>query len=104
MHNKYIVYDGMIIMGHVENHNQLLISGKSSDVKGGGWWHLDRNKDVITLYSFSEEFGQPEFRDVKQAIEYGYLTGFQEKFKFKFSKSVSLGDAVTHGFLIKRKR
>lgn len=102
MNRKYIIYDGRLIMDHVDNHEDMVQSKQldRSLVQGGGWWHLDRRRSVVYLWASSEDFGQPTKEVVVNAIEKKYLTGFQQLFKYSFSTSESLSEAIEEESLI----
>jgi len=104
MNKKYIIYDNELRMGHVDYHKELFskLRGDESKVKGGGWWHMNREKGVIYLYSSSEDFGKAQLEDVKRAIETGYLKGFDKLFKYAYSTSDSLGEAMENHILLER--
>lgn len=53
---KFIIKDGEFILGRAEFHRDL--AGKTTEgVEGGGWWHFDREKKELTLFSSSSDFG-----------------------------------------------
>ena len=106
MNKKYIIYDGTLRMGHVELHSELLstLRGDESKVQGGGWWHLDREKGIMYLYASSHDFGQAELKDVRKAVEEGYLTGFNKLFKFAYSTEEWLDKAVENCVFFERKK
>lgn len=56
--NKFILYDGKILLGKVVLHRHLLPKNfQMSLVHGGGFFSLDRDSKTVTLYGRSGEFG-----------------------------------------------
>lgn len=104
MNRKFIVNNGELKTGIVENHSDLVIGFDDTKVTGGGWWHLDKRKSVIYLYSSSELYGQASLEDVRKAVESGYLTGFQKTFKYVYSTHESLSDALEDCVKLERKK
>lgn len=103
MNRKFIVNNGSLVMGHSERHSNLVVGFDDTRVTGGGWWHLNREKGIVYLYSSSELYGQVSLEDMKSAVEVGYMTGFQETFKYAFSTHECLGEAMKDFTLIERK-
>jgi hypothetical protein len=108
MHKKFILYDGTsglhIRLGHVDFHLEL--GPDKSLIKGGGWWHFDKENDIMYLYSCSSDFGFVNREDLIDAIENGLLRPSLEKTRFFHSFERSLSDATsdTDGIWIQPKQ
>lgn len=80
MHKKFIIYDNHIRLGHVDFHKEL--GPDKSLIKGGGWWHWDKEKDIMYLYSSSADFGYVNRETLIDAIENGMMRPSLQKTKF----------------------
>ncbi len=68
-HNKFIINQGNLMMGHVNFHKEL--SSDHTTTKGGGWYHIDHDNKKVYLYDVSMDFGQAKREDVIAAIQTG---------------------------------
>lgn len=93
---KFIVQDGMLRMGRVVNHSDLM-NENGGEVVGGGWWEFDREENILYLYSESIEFGQ--IKDVS-VFENIYVQPSMENTKIFFSTEMSLNGAKENNILI----
>jgi glyoxylase-like metal-dependent hydrolase (beta-lactamase superfamily II) len=91
MHKKFIIYDGSIRLGHVDFHKEL--GPDKSLIKGGGWWHWDKENNIMYLYSSSMDFGYVDRNILIDAIENGMMRPSLEETKFFHSFKESLSDA-----------
>jgi hypothetical protein len=66
---KFIVEGDCLILGKCTYHKQLAID--RGQVKGGGWWKLDRENKTLTLSGDSFDFGAASPEDIKACIESG---------------------------------
>lgn len=66
---KWIIEGPRLIIGKVTNHSQLATN--MNKVRGGGWWHMDRESKHITLYGSSADFGYASLEAVSDAIQAG---------------------------------
>ena len=60
LEKKFVICDGVLIMGQVEFHHDL-VNKKNIDenkVSGGGNWYYDNQNNTIYFYGESSEFGQ----------------------------------------------
>jgi hypothetical protein len=80
MHKKFIIYDGDVRLGHVDFHKEL--GPDKSLIKGGGWWHYDKENDVIYLYSSSMDFGRVTRENLIDAIHNGLRSRSREGTQF----------------------
>lgn len=73
---KFIIeYDDLVgnilIIAKCTFHKQL-----ASDVKlvrGGGWFHYDRDSNTFTLFGKSEDFGRAKLEDIQDCIMQGHV-------------------------------
>ena len=67
MHPKFLLVSdpatpliGTFVYGMVGQHKELIHGyGKTH---GGGWYHLDATRRIMTLYGSSGDYGEPDFR------------------------------------------
>lgn len=90
MHKKFIIYDGSIRLGHVDFHKEL--GPDKSLIKGGGWWHWDKENNIMYLYSSSMDFGYVDRNLLIDAIENGMMRPSLEETRFFHSFKESLSD------------
>lgn len=61
MYQKFIITDdGVLRLGKVYHHRNLLRRNEGCSF-GGGLWRFDEERRVVVLYGRSFEFGPPEF-------------------------------------------
>lgn len=61
MYPKFIItLDGILIMGRVSLHRDLIPDGQDT-CHGGGFWKIDNQRGCIILSGRSFDFGAPEF-------------------------------------------
>lgn len=97
MYKKFIIYGcphagDHIRLGHVDFHKEL--GPDKSLIKGGGWWYFDKEKDIMYLYSSSQDFGYVKREDLINAIENGMLSLRHKNTKFFHSFADFLDDAM----------
>ena len=56
-----------LIIAKCTFHKQLATD--ITKVKGGGWWKIDHESKVITLYGESSDFGTSSIENIKSCIE-----------------------------------
>lgn len=99
MAHKFVIIKTRVRMSAaVDFHRQLVSSTEQNVVQGGGWWHYDPEKNELTFYSKSEDFGQFSRDDLRQCVQYGGLSTiyYQNMTKIFCSMSLSLEDALIH--------
>ena len=65
MYLKFIInQDGVLVMGNVYQHRELLQMGECCP-NGGGLWEHDRERGAVLLYGRSFAFGTPDFDAVR---------------------------------------
>ena len=67
MFPKFIIEYGCLIMSKVTYHKQLVCN--VTDVKGGGWFSLNKEDLSFTLYGKSEDFGKAKLEDIQECVK-----------------------------------
>lgn len=55
-----------LIIGKCTYHKQLVFD--KQNVKGGGWWALDKEANTFTLFGDSSDFGKAKLEDIANCI------------------------------------
>lgn len=92
-----------LIVAKCTYHKQLATD--ISKVKGGGWWTLDRDNSIFTLYGDSQDFGIAKIEDIASCVRSkkvfsnaSLLHNLTENFKFQYRNQVGeIVDLETHG-------
>lgn len=78
-----------IILAKCTFHKQLATD--ISKVKGGGWWDLDREKNIFTLYGESHDFGRAKIKDIADCVQLkkvfsssALYRNYTDKFTFQY--------------------
>lgn len=78
-----------LIIAKCTYHKQLATD--TTKVKGGGWWTLDRDNSIFTLYGKSQEFGIAQIEDIAKCVQSkkvfsssALFRNFTEDFKFQY--------------------
>lgn len=93
MHQKFIVNEGRLKMGVVDQHREL--ASDHSSTLGGGWWHMDKDSRVIWLYYRSQLFGRVSKKMLKEVIDQGKHD--YPGFSFYYSPATDLASAIATG-------
>lgn len=95
---KFIIENDMLIMGIVELHMDLVLTDDFS-VKGGGWWHNDKENKIIYFYSKSYDYGRFNPEDLQKIFTNKSCRQSQKlkDYKWVYSTSESLEDAIKEG-------
>jgi hypothetical protein len=56
-----------IILGKCLFHKEL--AKDITKVKGGGWWTLDKDNSIFTLYGDSQDFGRAKIEDIASCVQ-----------------------------------
>ena len=56
-----------MILGKCTFHKEM--AADLTKIKGGGWWELDRDKSLFTLYGDSYDFGKAKIRDIANCVQ-----------------------------------
>lgn len=94
-----------IILAKCTFHKQLATDIKK--VKGGGWWTLDRDKSIFTLYGDSHDFGRATIEDIANCVQRkkvysskSLIRNITENFKFQYKNEVGeIIDLETYGIV-----
>ena len=93
---KFIIQDGELRMGRVEMHYELAKKDDDSNVKGGGYWHYEKDTDVLYLYGKSFDYGRLKVEDFEDV----WLRPSLEESTVYFSLEDSLIKAKKNNVLI----
>ena len=88
MAKKWIIQGDDLRIGHVELHREL--AGKDGEIRGGGLWELNDEKNAIFLYGKSYDFGKCTVEDIKNARLNGYSGATLDEIDWQFSLTDSL--------------
>lgn len=90
MYQKFIINEGRLKTGLVDQHRELALD--HSTTRGGGWWYMDKENYKIWLYGKSVAFGSVSLKVLQQVIK----TGCHDypDFTFYFSGAEKLADAM----------
>ena len=97
---KWIIQDNELRIGNVVNHADLAKEnefGGTPNVKGGGYWHWDRDVNVLYLFGKSIQYGQVSLEDFE---DIWIMSPSLEKSTIYFSLSDSLQTAKANNYLI----
>ena len=56
-----------LIISKCTYHKQLVTD--VTKVKGGGWWTLDKDNSIFTLYGDSQDFGRAKIEDIINCVQ-----------------------------------
>jgi hypothetical protein len=79
-----------LIISKCTYHRQLVTINEK--VKGGGWWTLDRDNKIFTLFGQSEEFGRAKIEDIADCVQ-----------RKKVFSNAALVDNLTHEYKFRYK-
>lgn len=63
---KFIIEDGSLILGKVTYHKDLVTDKEK--VKGGGFFHFDKETATFCFYGRSNDYGKASMEDIKKCI------------------------------------
>ena len=82
-----------LIIAKCTYHKQLATD--LTKVKGGGWWTLDRDNSVFTLYGDSYDLGRATIEDITSCVQRkkvfstrSLLGNLTDDFKFQYKNDV----------------
>ena len=82
-----------LIIANCTYHKQLATD--VSKIKGGGWWTLDRENSVFTLYGDSQDFGKAKIEDIIFCVQNkkvfsskSLVRNLTERFKFQYRNEI----------------
>ncbi len=94
---KWIIEDSTLIIGKASFHRHLATN--TNNVRGGGWYHFDFDREAFILYGKSEDFGRCSKELVHALISAGNVgrslnDDRYKGYKFYFSSSDKLENAL----------
>lgn len=96
MNQKFIINEGRLKTGVVDQHYQLATN--HSTTRGGGWWYMDVENHKIWLYGRSIRFGRVSRELLQQVLASGMHD--YPNFSWYFSRADKLEKALKDGVLI----
>lgn len=98
---KFIIEDDReeslcLVIAKCTFHKQL--AHDVTRVRGGGWWSLDHENSIFTLYGESHDFGRADIEDIKSCIDRkkvfsaGLVRNLSDKYTFRWRDEV--GDLI----------
>lgn len=106
LHPKFIIEGDRLVLGKVEYHEDL--ADNKYNVKGGGWFYYDREKDLFILYGKSIQFGPAKIEDIINAVKNGFVDSpslkeiyNNEKFAYHW-KAENLVEAIENYIVIEK--
>lgn len=93
MYQKFIINQGRLKIGVVDQHREL--ADDHSTTLGGGWWYKDDHKRTIWLYGRSQLFGNVSPLVLQQVIR-NTLHDYPG-YTFYYHRSSSLEIALAEG-------
>ena len=89
MAKKFVINNNELILGNVVLHKELISGREKYETIGGGYWHYDKNEDVIYFYGSSHDFGKV----TKEEFELAKKRNFNET-KIIFSNKEFLSEVM----------
>lgn len=82
-----------LILAKCTFHKQL--ANDISKIKGGGWWTLDKNNSIFTLYGESHDFGPAKIEDIANCVQnkkvfsnWALYRNYTDKYKFQYKNEI----------------
>lgn len=63
---KFIVEGDCLIIAKCTYHKDIV--NNRDNVKGGGWWRLDKDTDTFILSGTSYDFGKASIEDIRECV------------------------------------
>ncbi len=83
----------IIILAKCTYHKQLATDEKN--IKGGGWWVLDRENSVFTLHGESHDFGRAKLEDIINCVKNKHvyssaslMRNYTDNFTFRYRNEI----------------
>jgi len=73
IYTRFIIEGNILIMAKCDFHKNLATN--KDNVKGGGFFRYDSDKDAFILSGTSHDFGRAELKDIKACIDSGSVYG-----------------------------
>ena len=95
LYPKFIVEGDSLILSEVTFHKELATVKKR--VKGGGWYRMDKENQIITFYGQSYDFGKATLEDIQSCVLSGKVysdkkmnTNLQVDYKFYYDNGTEI--------------
>lgn len=73
MAQKFVINDGILILGNVEFHEDLVKNRDRSKTIGGGRWYSDKESNTVYFWGTSCDFGQVTEEQFNESIKQSSL-------------------------------
>jgi hypothetical protein len=83
MAKKFVILDGVLMLGDVEFHEDLVRGADKNKVAGGGRWHTDHETHTIYFYGSSVDFGNVTREEFDKSDNQSSLLRFRIVFSEK---------------------
>ena len=80
---KWIVEDGCLIIGRVTYHHELSCTNDQTKVKGGGYWHIDKENKILHLYGESTTYSYCKSEDIMECVRAGKVGTWANEEQFR---------------------
>jgi hypothetical protein len=90
MAKKFVIYDGTLMLGDVEFHEDLVRGADKNKVAGGGRWLKDPETQIIYFYGSSVDFGKVTREEFDKSDKQPSLL----RFKIVFSEKEYMKDVL----------
>ena len=90
LEKKFVIHNGVLIMGQVEFHKDLVKNMDKTKVIGGGKWHCDNENNTIYFYGESNQFGQVTKEEFDNAFKHSSVL----KRKLVFTNDYNLKNII----------
>ncbi len=100
MARKFIIQDNTLKVGNVVMHEDLKNEQSNEPVLGGGYWYIDREKNILYLYGKSIDFGRVTKKEIIEVRKNGSYTTSLEKLEWKWAFTDNLNWAISDSELI----
>lgn len=89
--NKFIITNGILVIGKVTYHRDLIWDKETEVITGGGSFDINFEDKIMTFYGESNDFGKAKIEDIKKCIDEHQVYSnplqhyeISEKYKFKY--------------------
>ena len=99
MAKKWIIEKTRFVYGNVERHYQL--AKDRDDIKCGGFWHIDKENNILYLYARSVDYGVCKKEKILETIKNNNYPKDLAKLTWKYSVSEDFKMALKNSEVLK---
>ena len=100
MANKFIVQGNTLILGDVAVHIELEDDSIKDAVVGGGYWLIDKDRDILYLYGKSIWYGRVDFDLLKAVKLLGNSKESVDMLEWRWSYCDDIRDVLERGVVV----